>query len=249
LQGVLCSFEAVENMTVEPSQFWKSRLATPAYRIGEAASYAHISPQTVAAWHRVRLDGRKAMLREKEKNVGLSFLQLIELAVVARMRRAGLKVTEIARARDWFTRSTGLQYPFAQLRFKTDGAEILQDDDGPLREGDVEKLISANHGGQYVWRDLLSRQLDEFNYDEDSGEVTYWKVAGKDRAIRIDPRIAFGAPQVRGVKTGILKAHWLAGEEVDELTDDFDLSAGEVIDALIFEGVQRESPRLKEWTN
>jgi uncharacterized protein (DUF433 family) len=236
-------------MTVEPSQFWKSRLATPAYRLGEAAAYAHISPQTVAAWHRVREDGRKAMLKEKEKHEGLSFLQLIELAVVARMRRAGLKVSEIARARDWFTRSTGLEYPFAQLRFKTDGAEILQDDDAPLREGDVEKLISANHGGQYVWRDLLSQRLEEFNYDKDTGEVSFWKVAGTDKPILIDPKIAFGAPQVRGVKTGILKAHWLSGEDVDDLTDDFDLSAEEVIDALVFEGVQRESPRLRKWIN
>ena len=236
-------------MTVEPSQFWKSRLATPAYRIGEAASYAHVSPQTVAAWHRARLDGRKAMLKEKEKQAGLSFLQLIELAVVARMRKAGLKVSEISRARDWFTRSTGLEYPFARLRFKTDGAEILQDDEGPLRDGDVEKLISANHGGQYVWRDLLSQRLEEFNYDEDTGEVSFWKVAGTDKPILIDPKVAFGAPQVRGVKTGILKAHWLSGEEIDELMDDFDLSDGEVIDALVFEGVQRESPRLKKWIN
>lgn len=69
-------------------------------------------PQTIAAWHRVREDGRKAMLKEKEKHEGLSFLQLIELAVVAGCDGLSLKVSEIARARDWFTRSTGLQYPF-----------------------------------------------------------------------------------------------------------------------------------------
>lgn len=236
-------------MTVEPNQFWKARLATPAYRIGEAAIYAHISPQTVTAWHRARLDGRKAILKEKEKHVGLSFLQLIELAVVARMRRAGLRVAEIALARDWFSRSTGLEYPFARLRFKTDGAEILQDDEGPLREGDVEKLISANRGGQYVWRDLLSQKLEEFNYDEDTGEVSFWKVAGKDKPVLIDPKVAFGAPQVRGVKTGILKAHWLSGEDVHDLEEDFDLSAAEIVEALKFEGVQSENPRLSKWIN
>jgi uncharacterized protein (DUF433 family) len=236
-------------MTVEPSQFWKSRLTTPAYRVGEAAAYAHLSPQTVAAWHRARSEGRKAMLKEKDQRVGLSFLQLIELAVVAEMRRAGLKVSEIARARDWFTRSTGLQYPFAQLRFKTDGAEILQDVDAPLRDDDVEKLISANHGGQYVWRDLLSKRLKEFNYDEETGAVTVWKVAGADKPILIDPKVAFGAPHVRGVKTGILKAHWLSGEDVSDLVEDFDLSAEEVIEALKFEGVQGENPRLSKWIN
>lgn len=234
-------------MTVEPSQFWKNRLTIPAYRIGEAASFARISPQTVSAWHRAGLEGRRSMLKEKEKKVSLSFLQLIELAVVAEMRRAGLKVSEIARARDWFMRSTGLQHPFAQLRFKTDGAEILQDDDGPLRDGEVEKLISANHGGQYVWRDLLSRRLKEFNYDERTGEVTVWKVAGADKPILIDPKTAFGSPQVRGVKTGVLKAHWLSGEDVKDLAEDFDLEAYEIVEALIFEGILGEHPRLSKW--
>jgi len=236
-------------MTAEPSQFWRSRLTTPAYRIGEAASYAHLSHQTVSAWHRVRSDDRRAMLKEKEQHVALSFFQLIELAVVAEMRRAGLKVVEIARARNWFTRSTGLQYPFAQLRFKTDGAEIFQDDEGPLRDGDVEKLISANHSGQYVWRDLLSTRLKEFNYDEATGAVIKWKVAGADKPILIDPKVAFGAPQVRGVKTGILKAHWISGEEVPDLAEDFDLTTDEILEALKFEGVQIENPRLSKWLN
>lgn len=236
-------------MTVEPSQFWKSRLTIPAYRIGEAASYTHVSPQTIAAWHRARADSRKAMLKEKEKQLGLSFLQLIELAVVAEMRRAGLKVAEISRARDWFKRSTGLDYPFAQLRFKTDGAEILQDDDAPFQEGQIEKLISANNGGQYVWRDLLSKRLTEFNYDEETGAVSVWKVAGADKPILIDPKIAFGAPQIHGVKTAVLKAHWLSGEEVSDLADDFDLTQQEIVHALTFEGIQRESPRLSKWIN
>jgi uncharacterized protein (DUF433 family) len=236
-------------MTVEPSQFWKSRLTTPAYRIGEAASYTQVSPQTVAAWHRVRPDGRKALLKEKDKQLGLSFLQLIELAVVAEMRRAGLKVAQISRARDWFKHSTGLEYPFAQLRFKTDGAEILQDDDAPFHEGQIEKLISANNGGQYVWRDLLSKRLKEFNYDDETGAVSVWKVAGTDKSVLIDPKIAFGAPQIRGVKTAVLKAHWLSGEEVADLADDFDLTPQEIVDALMFEGVQGENPRLSKWIN
>lgn len=229
------------------TDFWRSRLTIPAYRVGEAASYVKISPQTVAAWHR-RSDGAGSkIVSEKDKGDGLSFLQLIELAVVAKMRRADLKVGEIAKARDWFTRSTGLTYPFAQLRFKTDGAEILQDVNAALLEGDVEKLISANHGGQYVWRTFLSERLEEFNYDSETGAVDVWKVAGAGKPIVIDPKIAFGAPQIRGIKTAILKAHWLSGEEVSDLSDDFDLTAEEIMDALQFEGVQRENPRLSKW--
>jgi len=118
-----------------------------------------------------------------------------------------------------------------------------------FREGQIEKLISANNGGQYVWRDLLSKRLTEFNYDEETGAVSVWKVAGADKPILIDPKIAFGAPQIHGVKTAVLKAHWLSGEEVSDLADDFDLTQQEIVHALTFEGIQRESPRLSKWIN
>jgi len=235
-------------MSVSPSEFWKSRLAIPAYRVGEAASYAHISPQTVAAWHKSTRSDASAPLGGKEKGAGLSFLQLIEIAVVAEMRRAGLKLSEIARARKYLTKSFDLEFPFAQMRFKTDGVEVLLDRDTPLDQDDVEKLISANYGGQLVWRDFLAERLKEFNYD-DSGAVSVWHVAGRQKPITIDPKIAFGAPQVSGVRTAIIRDRWLSGSEVDDIADDFGVSESEAIEALLFEGIQRENSRLAKWIN
>ncbi len=235
-------------MSISPSEFWKSRLAIPAYRVGEAASYAHISPQTVAAWHKSTGSDGAALLGVKEKGSGLSFLQLIEIAVVAEMRRAGLKLGEIARARKFLTKSFGLDFPFAQIRFKTDGVEVLLDRDTPLDQDDVVKLISANYGGQLVWRDFLAERLQEFNYD-DSGAVSVWHVAGRQKPIKIDPKIAFGSPQVSGVRTAIIRDRWLSGSEVDEVSDDFGISEFEAIEALLFEGVQRENSRLAKWIN
>src|SRR6056297_125527 len=107
------------------STAWKSRLSIPSYRIGEAASYAKVSTQTVAAWHKSQSKLAKSVLGERTNGKGLSFLQLIEVAVVAEMRRSGVKLSEIKQARDYLVEKTGLDFPFAQLKFKTDGADIL----------------------------------------------------------------------------------------------------------------------------
>ena len=230
-----------------PDQLWKERLSLPAYRVGEAAIYARISPSTVSAWHRRQVE-QKALLGEKDSGSGLSFLQLIELAVVAELRRAGIKIPEIARARAYFEKTTGLEHPFAQLQFKTDGADILHDCEGLDGKIVQESLIAANHNGQYVWREMLAKKLKQFNYDQ-SGSVIQWRVAGDDKPILIDPRLAFGSPQVDGIRTAIIKSRFAAGDEVDEIADDYSISNSLVVEALLFEGLDKSEARLAKWIN
>lgn len=228
-------------------QLWKKRLSLPAYRVGEAASYARISPSTVSAWHKRQVE-KKGLLGDKDSGAGLSFLQLIELAVVAELRRAGIKIPEIARARAYFEKTTGLEYPFAQIQFKTDGADILHEYEGLNGKIVEQSLIAANHNGQYVWREMLAKKLRQFNYDQ-SGSVIQWRVAGDDKPVLIDPRLAFGSPQVDGVRTSIVKARFVAGDEVDEIADDFSISTSLVVEALLFEGLDKSETRLAIWIN
>lgn len=235
-------------MNAAANQMWKERLAIPSYRIGEAAAYARLSPQTVAAWHKKRSESKKPTLGEKPAGQGLSFLQLIEVAVVAEMRRAGVKLNEIRRARDYLAKTTGKPYPFAQLRFKTDGADILRDIHSPLGEVAKDKLLAANHSGQYVWTEMLSERLKEFNYDGE-GAVISWHVAGADKEVAIDPRLAFGAPQISGVRTGAIKSRWTSGEEVDEIAEDFALQPHQVVEGLLFEGMELSNSRISKWIN
>ncbi len=235
-------------MGIGTHQMWKDRLIIPSYRIGEAASYAKISPQTVAAWHKKKGAKSSSVLSSRKAKEGLSFLQLIEVAVVAEMRKLGVKLPEIERARKYFKETTGLDYPFAQLRFKTDGADVLSDIEGAVGRVLTDKVLAANHQGQYIWTEMLSSRFKEFNYD-DEGAVIAWKVAGEDKQIEIDPRLAFGAPQIRGVKTSIIKSRWASGEEVDEIAEDFSLSELQVVDALLFEGMEGSDPRIARWLN
>jgi len=105
------------------------------------------------------------------------------------------------------------------------------------------KLIRPDQQGQLAWTAVIGR-LREFEYER-KRIVTRWRVAGPDSPIRIDPRVSFGAPMVRGIPTWAIKGRWDAEEDPEEIADDFSLRKTDVIAALEFEGIERG--RLRKW--
>lgn len=104
-------------------QPWRRRLFLPAYQIAEAADYAQVAPQTVIAWHKIEA----ALLRERDKRAALSYMQLIEVAVVAAFRKAGVQMKHIRAARAYAAQQLKSEYPFAEYRFKENGKRLFLD--------------------------------------------------------------------------------------------------------------------------
>src|SRR5690348_12874348 len=98
----------------------------PLYQIGEAARYAHIFAQSGSAWHRagIRLN---LTLSQKDLGEALSYLQLVEVAVVAAFREWGVTLQKIRAAREYIRTEFKTEFPFAAYRFKTDGKSLLLD--------------------------------------------------------------------------------------------------------------------------
>jgi uncharacterized protein (DUF433 family) len=209
---------------------WRRRLYLPAYQIAEAAKYAQISTQTVAAWHKTEA----AMLSQREKRAALSYFQLIEVAVVAAFRKQGVKLDRIRAAREWAARTLNSEHPFAEYRFKEE-AKHLWLDSSQLIDVKPGTVVLADQGGQLAWEGIIGR-LREFEYEQE-GIVLRWHVAGLDSPIIIDPRISFGAPTVRGTPTWIIKCRYEAGESDSDIAEDFRIDKEEVRQALKFEGV------------
>jgi uncharacterized protein (DUF433 family) len=207
---------------------WRRRLFLPSYQIGEAATYAQISPQTVVAWHRVEA----SLLAQREKRAALSYMQLIEVAVVAAFRKAGVSLKRIRAAREYAARTLKSEYPFVQYSFKEEGKHLWLDSGQiDVKPGTV---LSADQGGQLAWESVIGR-LREFEYEKD-GIVLRWHVAGPSSPIIIDPRVAFGAPTVKGTPTWVIKGRWNAGESDSDIAADFGIKKEEVREALKFEG-------------
>jgi uncharacterized protein (DUF433 family) len=208
---------------------WRRRLYLPAYQIGEAANYAQIAPQTVAAWHRIEA----ALLAQKEKRAALSYMQLIEVAVVAAFRKAGVSLKRIRAAREYAAKYLNSEFPFVEYKFKEEGKHLWLD--STQIDVDSETVLSADQGGQLAWKAVIGR-LREFEYEKE-GIVIRWHVAGPSSPITIDPRISFGAPTVKGTPTWVIRGRWNAGESDTDIAEDFGIEKSDVREALKFEGI------------
>jgi uncharacterized protein (DUF433 family) len=228
-----------------PEEAWRRRMYLPNYQIGEAARYADISAQTVATWHKGG-DGART-LSTKELRAALSYMQLIEVAVVAAFRRAGVKLRVVRAAREYASRIFKKEFPFSEYRFKTDGKDLLMDYEQIEGSKGKGKLLIANRDGQLAWSEIIGT-LKSFEYDDD-GVVVRWHLAGETSPVFIDPRIAFGAPTVSGTPTWIIKDRWNVGESVDDIADDFGLKKTEVKKALQFEGIGANAKRGTMWVH
>jgi uncharacterized protein (DUF433 family) len=232
-------------MTAAHQSLWRERLTAPAYQVGEAAKYARTSPQTIGNWQRIR-GNRRGVITTRPARAALSYLQLIEVGVVAAMRKSGLKLPKIRESRDYLCEQFGTVFPFAHYRFKTDGKALFMDYD-QIVKGDKDKLLALNENGQLAWNEILSGLLQEFEYDPEIGTVLRWHVDGVDSPVRLDPRIAFGAPQVNGVPTWVLRERWNSGEGLSDIASDYELPPHLVSSALRFEGVEVDPDRPNQW--
>lgn len=234
----------ISERTSEP---WRRRLYVASYQLSEAAKYAQVSAKTVADWHRV--GGRKDMtLSVRTKGEALSYLQLIEVAVVAAFRKMNVSLKRIRDARDYCAKVLEVEYPFAQYKFKTDGKGLLMDYEQVVGAKGKGTLLRPDQGGQLAWDAVIGRRLKEFEY-VDGGVAIRWHLAGPKSPVVIDPRISFGAPTVSGTPTWIVRGRWEAGETIDDIAKDFDLNRTQVKKALAFEGVDPKQKRQQSWVN
>jgi uncharacterized protein (DUF433 family) len=225
-----------------PEEAWRRRLVLPTYQVQEAARYAHITPQTVRHWQK----GEKGpALAPRELRKALSYMQLIEVAVVAALQKEGVALKRVRETREWLQQRLSSEFPFAEYRFKTDGKALFMDFDQIAGAKGRGKLIRPDQQGQLAWAAVIGR-LKEFDY-ENRHRVIRWRVGGDKSAVVIDPRVSFGAPAIRGIATWAVKGRWEAGETPEEIAEDFNLRKQDVIDALTFEGV--EDAQLRKWLN
>ena len=215
---------------------WKRRLLLPAYQLKEAAIYTRTHVNTASYW----LRSTHPVVPGAQPRAALSYFQLIELAVVAAMRTAGVTLQKIRGARDYAATNLGFEFPFATLAFKTDGQSVLLDFES-FDQSTKGKFIVADKHGQYAWKEVIGERLTEFEYDSHSAIAIRWHLAGRESSILIDPQISFGAPTIQGIPTWAIRGRWEAGEEKKDIAEDFGLKPADVRSALHFEGVETET--------
>lgn len=96
------------------------RLFIPIYQVVDAARYAGTPPALVSLW-------RKGRLSPAQREAPLSYLQLVEFAMVAAIRREGISLQRIRKVRELLRQRLGCELPFATWRFFDEGKHILME--------------------------------------------------------------------------------------------------------------------------
>lgn len=211
-----------------------SILGQGVYTPREAARLVGRTPQQVLRW--TRGSGTDEPLWHAhyqfiEDSTEISFLDLVEVRVVASMRKAGISMQAIRFAMKLAQDKYNIERPLASQNFKTDGAGILMD---AVEKDDEFVSLSSKFPGQKVFRDIVSQSLNDLEYDQEL--AARWRPTGYASVI-IDPKRFFGDPLLDefGISTGTLHSEFKEFGDANYLANIYEVPIQAVRQAIAFE--------------
>lgn len=210
----------------------------PAYSLGEAARLVGLPPSTLRSWIHGRTfptrsgTSRSRAIIQIPKGPGgfLTFTNVVEAHVLAAMRRKySLKLVVVRDAVRYLSDELDVPHPLAGVSFKTDGVNLFVER--------VGHLINVSREGQLGMRAVLGASLERVEYDRAGRAVRLFPLFKRSDApkhVVLDPRRAFGRPILSGTSVPVVDIHtrFEAGESVEDLAADYDVS-GEMIEEAL----------------
>lgn len=214
----------------------------PAYTLAEAARYLKVASATLRSWvigrHYQTEQGRalsKPLIRPAcNPPPMLSFWNLIEAHVLRSLRTDhGVKMDALRRAIHFAQQSLEIDRLLLSPKLRTNAGTLLLERYG--------ELIELSASGQVAMRRMFNEHLARVEWDSWQFPVKLYPVTAETlsapRPIAIDAKVAFGRPVVtkRGITTGTIADRIDAGETVDDLAADYDLTVDEIEEAVLYE--------------
>jgi uncharacterized protein (DUF433 family) len=170
----------------------------------------------------------------KEAGV-LTFLDFVELFLVARWRQAGVSMQTIRRnarlAKDRFETN----HPFAVKRFHVSGRELIAETVRELPGQPPQRLYEELQKSQLVLDRVIESFFTKLDYEGDLPRQ-YWP-AGPGGLVVLNPDRSFGKPidPQTGVPTRVLYEMHAAGESVEGIARWYRVTPEAVVAAVEFE--------------
>jgi uncharacterized protein (DUF433 family) len=215
----------------------------PSYTLAEAARYLKLRIATLRSWVAGRPYPRAEGVARFQPLIhppsrqppALSFWTLIEAHVLRALRTDhGVSIKDVRRALAYAEKSLQIDRLLLRKELRTDAGKVFLDRYGELTD------LSAS--GQLAIRHLLEEHLKRVEWDEWRFPIRLYpflsvELTSAEIPIAIDPKIAFGRPVIirAGVSTAAIAERIDAGETVDELAADYDLTVEEVEQAVLYE--------------
>jgi uncharacterized protein (DUF433 family) len=153
-----------------------------------------------------------------EDQVGLSFLNLIELRLLAAFRHEGLSLQKVRKAADYLSSLHGVEHPLAWNRLSHDGRDVFV----WVEQGKEDHVVIQTTGrrvGHCVLDKVLEPYFHEIDFDPQTNLARRWYPMGRDASVVVDPAIAFGEPVLEGTRlsTRIIFDRIRAGDDADTI--------------------------------
>jgi uncharacterized protein (DUF433 family) len=217
-------------------------MTVPAYPMSEAARYLRVSPATLRSWFigrpypTARGTSRfQPLLKPAQFDpTTLSFSNLIEAHVLRSLRTEhGVPLAAVRKALAFAERELRIDHLLLREELRTAGGALFLERYG--------ELVNLSASGQLAIRRLFEAHLARVEWGALRSAVrlypfVFGEAAGA-KPILIDPKISFGRPVVDHafVSTRSILERIDAGESVDDVARDYELSAGAVEEAVLFE--------------
>ncbi len=208
----------------------------PAYTISEVAHYLNMPQATTRFWATGQDEYRPLIRVPDHLPTLLSFLNLVELHVLAAIRREHtVPMRKVRAAITWLESNTRLpedkKHPLLSKQLETDGLNLFVEHFGGL--------VNISQGGQITMREVVSAALKRIERDPKGAPIklfpfTRSSMRDAPAVIVIDPRLSAGRPVIAGtgLATEIIADRYKAGESVKQLAQDYERSKAEIEEAI-----------------
>ncbi len=213
----------------------------PIYSVAQAAKYIRMPGATLRTWvygrHYERKNGKAYFMPPIQLSdpgsKSLSFWNLIEAHVLKSLRvEHGVSMEHVRRALDYAENELELDNLLRRQELRTTGGDIFVHKYG--------ELINASQSGQLAMQKMLEDSLRSVEWDEDLLATRYLPSLPRGESpgrIVIDPQISFGRPVIQpgGISTAVIVARVDAGEDLEQIADDYDLDLKAIEEAVVYE--------------
>ena len=233
----------------------------PIYGLADTARYLKLHINTLRSWvygrnyfakNETKTSLPVIQLPDKNKPL-LSFMNLVEVHVLSAITRVhNVQFKKVRLALEYLEEKSLSEHPLADNQFWTDEFDLFIEKSGDL--------ICASRDGQMVMQAVIEQYLLRVDRDVDlsafriypfSKEILFSSLKEKPKMvleqtpknISIDPLVAFGRPTISGtgIATNVIAGRFKAGEKVENLAKDYEITETQIQEAVEYEGIIRKA--------
>lgn len=220
-------------------------LERPVYGFGQVDDLLGLKAGTARRW----IDGYERRGREyppivRESRLDNDFVrwgEFVETKLLAAYRDAGVAMLRMRPVVEGLRQRFQVRYPLATVRpYLDQDLRVVYEVQQEARLEDSMRLVVEAGSGQYVLAPDVRRfrRIAVFEDFDGDSVVARLRPLGERRQVVIDPVRRFGSPVVRSTPTDVLAELVRAGEPVEWVAEQYDLTLEQVLDALEYERQQ-----------